>query len=200
MVVLYLLGRSNQLVYIPAFILPIILPVALHINYYLINRGDVLTIDRTAKIINLKKGKSIYKYNFSDISFINYYFNIYYSNDTGRPLRSKQPPLSEYSYVKIKFKDGTYFYLTSLLVDVAYFKLGIPYVLKYRRVPFITKRETSFAKMRTQVKRAQQEKLALFKGNFGDHSYAELQQELRNNKELKRLEIEAIKELLREKI
>lgn len=189
-------------------IIPSLPAIFFHTSYYLKNKDIILTIDKKKRTLVIISKHETKTYHFNDISHITQKLGIHYK---GQPKGSgpgiNPVPWTNYGYIKIKFRDGNIYYFTSIMIDVPSFDIGVPYITKYTWWPYLKrqdtnnkKRDPNISKLRKQVKRAQREKLALFKGNFGDHSYAELQQELSNNKKLKRLEIEAIQELLKEKI
>ena len=120
----HLLGKitwdsyPDVLVIFGLFYLVLFLPaIYFHIVYYKSNRGLKIIFDTNAKTFSLIKDGRTSQYNFSDIIHSEKNLNIYNKNKIDNAMRWTTPWCG-YNYIKFRLKDGTLFFVTSLMTDI----------------------------------------------------------------------------------
>lgn len=93
------------------FLLFLIPQMIIHLNYYFVNKGDVLFYDPDHRKITIDRKGVSHSFSFDDIDFIEW--------NTSYPLaenRSQWLPWDSYNHSIIKLKNGRKFVITSLLI------------------------------------------------------------------------------------
>jgi hypothetical protein len=107
--VLVISGLFYLLLFLPA--------IYFHFTYYRNNRGLKIVIDTESKVFFLTRGGHTKEYSYSDIIHSEKNLNIYNKNKIDKAMRWTTP-WSGYNYIKVRLKDGTSFFVTSLMADI----------------------------------------------------------------------------------
>lgn len=131
--------KVNEQLIIIVYIINLIffLPaIGLHIHYYLNNRKLNLIIDTNLNHISFTDNSgNLKKYNISDIIHSEKNFNIYRKNEVDNNNR-RMNPWQRYGYIKLRFKDETTIFITSLLTDIKSFPINCSET-HYDIIPFL---------------------------------------------------------------
>ncbi|MCZ8020419.1 MAG: hypothetical protein O9294_01540 [Cytophagales bacterium] len=109
--------------------------IYLHISYFIENHGKVMVVDWKEKKLTIMAQGQNFNYVFEDIENAELNLGIYFKNQLDNQLRYPAP-WTNYGYLKLKFRDGREFILTSLMADLQ--KLSLPVTAtKFRLHPFL---------------------------------------------------------------
>lgn len=177
-VMLIILGIYYLVLFLPAFYL--------HLTYFIDNRGTQLMMSELG--IWIKDVRGEFNYRHEDIEKTELNLGIYFKGRIDNKRR-RVAPWTNYGYLKLKFKDGKEFYLTSLMIDLD--KQPFPVnSTRFRFVPYIDKNETQYRSIKAHNKRIQQDKIAEYEERFNDLTDDKLLEKITNPK---RYELEARK-------
>lgn len=123
---------------------PLLLPLfVIHLNYFFINRNQIVTIDKDKNSIIICASGLDKLFSFEDIKNITVFKGVCYKNEKktkdaltvvlNAPFRV---PWSDYGYIQIIFKDKEVLFLTALMIDLK----EIPfdnYITEYKVLPII---------------------------------------------------------------
>lgn len=173
-------------------LIPVLAPVVfLHISYYLKNFGFKLIIDESQNIFVMSEDGQEHFYNFSDLILVEQHLSIYYKNKVDHSNRNMLP-WTPYGYLLIKFKDGSRFYVTSLMIDVLNPPIDITDKC-FRFFPYM--KSIEFSKSRVFID-DYENRISHYKLTFKDHSNQELNEKIINRKTYDKAAVEAARRIL----
>ena len=132
------------------------------------NLGTILTVGKSQNEVRIKTNEGEFKYRHEDIEKSELNLGIYYKNRIDNRGRWTTP-WTNYGYLKLKFKEGKEFFLTSLMLDVD--KLPFPVTTtRFRFAPYIDKNQIEYKDIRAYSERLKQEKIAEYQERFNSLS------------------------------
>jgi hypothetical protein len=176
----------NLVLFLPAFFL--------HFTYFYYNSGTELTIDYNSKSISITDDRITSKFNFDDIHIVEQNLGVYYKDKIDN-LGRWTLPWTGYGYLKLKLKNGQVFILTSLILDIQKPPISISQT-NYRFLPFIIRKEMTFADRRMLVENDRQVKVNDYMKKFANLPHENLREKLRNSKKYEPEAVIASKTLL----
>jgi len=179
------------------FVIILFFPIAyLHLSYYLKNVGMKMAIDNIqGQILFLKNGKE-YLFKISDIKAVEQNLGIYYQNNqdfVGRRIA----PWTSYGYLLLTFRNGSKFYITSLMVDIVNPPLETSYTY-FRFFPYL-KKGVDISEKRSNALKDYENEISFYRSNFKLHSQEQLKEKIRNKNTYEKAAVEAARQLLKSK-
>lgn len=168
--------------------------IYLHLNYLFENYRVVLSVDHVTKSFVLRKGGQQYIYKFSDIISLEQHLGIYYRDRidrAGRRLASWTP----YGYLNLRLKDGQYFNLTCLMVDIH----NPPFMSTdtyFRFFPY-SRPSKSLSERKKIAADSFQNEVSHYKFNFKDLPNHQLEEKIRDYKTYDKASVEASRQILK---
>ncbi|OJX01037.1 MAG: hypothetical protein BGO70_14725 [Bacteroidetes bacterium 43-93] len=179
---------------IPVFLILGLPAVILHIIYWRYNKGMIISIQNDE--INIQTKASFYRYKLTDIILAEKIIN-------GSPVakeNSSRQLVENYGYIKLGMKDGSMFYLTSLMLDpekfdiittdTVYSLFPIPNKRNYKQKQRLLEQEKDFDE------RDKETAVSMFVEQFKSMDDERLQEKLILAKNYRPEAIEAVKRIL----
>ena len=147
------------------------------------------------QILFLKNGKE-YLFKISDIKAVEQNLGIYYQNNqdfVGRRIA----PWTSYGYLLLTFRNGSKFYITSLMVDIVNPPLETSYTY-FRFFPYL-KKGVDISEKRSNALKDYENEISFYRSNFKLHSQEQLKEKIRNKNTYEKAAVEAARQLLKSK-
>jgi hypothetical protein len=186
-----------ELVFFVCLPIPILLfgpAIYLHLNYLFENYGAVLSVDHITKSFVLRKGGQRHIYEFSDIISLEQHLGIYFRDRVDRAGR-RIVPWTSYGYLNLRLKDGQYFNLTCLMVDIHNPPFD-PTDTYFRFFPY-SRPSKSLSEKKKIAKENFKNEVSYYKENFRDLSNHQLEEKIRDYKTYDKASVEASRQILK---
>ncbi|WP_113654779.1 hypothetical protein [Pedobacter namyangjuensis] len=186
-----------ELVFFVCLPIPLLLfgpAIYLHLSYLFENYGVVLSVDHITKSFVLKKNGHRHIYEFSDIISLEQHLGIYYRDRVDRAGR-RIAPWTPYGYLNLRLKDGQYFNLTCIMVNI-HNPPFMPTDTYFRFFPYSKPSKSLSEKKKLAIENFKNE-VSHYKQNFRDLPNHQLEEKIRNYKTYYKASVEASRQILK---